>query len=232
MILAIDTASSTASVALGDREGVRASMQLATGLTHSEQLLPMVDAVLRISRSKPGEVTGIAVTAGPGSFTGLRIGLASAKGFALGWQVPVQGIGTLDALAQSAVLREGLICPILNARRGEVYTAVYRAEGLAMSALISPCAMALDALLDRLEGEVYFLGDGCDLYRSQLEDRGHVVAPVAARYLDASSLLTLYDPADETPWALAANRLQPFYLRESEAVLKWREAHPGETLDA
>lgn len=229
MILAIDTASSTASVALGDLNQIHASFQLSTGLTHSEQLLPMIDAAMNISRTDPASIQGIAVTIGPGSFTGLRIGIASAKGFALGWQVPVYGVNTLDVLAQSAMSQPGLICPCLNARRGEVYTALYQSDGHQLLHLSQPQAMLMKDLLAALDGReiVYFCGDGVDIYKELIQENGHLQAAVPARYVQAAYLIPLVADRKQTEYALSINQLEPLYLRESEAVIKWQEAHPG-----
>ena len=124
-VLGIDSATLVAGMAVVDGERVIVEGFLQTRKTHSERLLPLIDFWLREAELSLSDLDGIAVTLGPGSFTGLRIGLATAKGLALGAGKPLLGIPTLDALALNLTGVPGFICPILDARKSEVYTAVY-----------------------------------------------------------------------------------------------------------
>lgn len=126
IVLGIESSTPIASVAVVSEEKLLGEITLNIGLTHSEQLLPLIDELLRQTKLKSADLGGIAIAGGPGSFTGLRIGMATAKGLAQGLAVPIVSIPTLLALAYLETGRPGLVCPLLNARRDEVYTALFR----------------------------------------------------------------------------------------------------------
>ena len=162
-ILAIDTATLVSSVALVDEHKLLAEMTFNISKTHSEKLLPFIDFILREAGLELADLSAVAVAAGPGSFTGLRIGMATAKALAYGADKIVLGIPTLDALSYNVEASEKLIVPIMNARRNEVYTAIYRRKALGLERLtdylaLTPEQLRLD-LLARAE-DVLLLGDG------------------------------------------------------------------------
>ncbi|MFA7078279.1 MAG: tRNA (adenosine(37)-N6)-threonylcarbamoyltransferase complex dimerization subunit type 1 TsaB, partial [Syntrophomonas sp.] len=130
MILAIDSSTPVAGVALLDEEKLIREEFVNYKLTHSETLMPMVDRILQACERSLADLTALAVTIGPGSFTGLRIGLAAIKGLSLAARLPVVGVSTLDVIAHNIVYSDTLVCPLLNARRQEVYTAFYDNRGL------------------------------------------------------------------------------------------------------
>lgn len=126
IVLGIESSTPIASVAVVSEDKVLGEITLNIGLTHAEQLLPLIDELLRQTKLTCAELGGIAIAGGPGSFTGLRIGMATAKGLAQGLAVPIISIPTLLAMAYLETGRPGLVCPLLNARREEVYTALFR----------------------------------------------------------------------------------------------------------
>ncbi len=165
MILAIESSALVASVAVLEDDVLKAEFTVNNKLTHSETLLPMLKQMMEIAGLDPDKVDAIAVAAGPGSFTGLRIGAATAKGLALAWNRPIVRVSTLQAMAFGlSTMSDALICPIMDARRGQVYSAVYQGGAV----LLPEAARSIDELLQDLDGleisketaEYIFLGDG------------------------------------------------------------------------
>ncbi|MFM9413300.1 tRNA (adenosine(37)-N6)-threonylcarbamoyltransferase complex dimerization subunit type 1 TsaB [Peptococcus simiae] len=233
-ILALDTSSITGSVAIWADGQVRAEIFLNTGLTHSEQAMPMVDRALGLTGADIGTIDAIAVTSGPGSFTGLRIGLATAKALAQGLGVPIATKTSLEVLASGQLPYVGYICPILNARRKEVYTAIYQAEGDGMIRVAGPQAISLAALLEEVgEDRVLFCGDGIDVYGAAIQAAMGDQAFFASglnRYVRAGALAEILAPIFMAGQGQTYLDIEPFYLRQSEAVLNWEKRHPGESL--
>jgi tRNA threonylcarbamoyladenosine biosynthesis protein TsaB len=149
VILAIETATEVCGAAIADREGVRAEALIRAGLSHSSRLIELVERVLADTASKLEDLDAIGVSAGPGSFTGIRIGMGVAIGIATGAGLPVVGVPTLDSLAWSQLPFEGLVCPFIDARRGEAYYCIYEASGDALKrkqdyAVSPPAKMVAD----------------------------------------------------------------------------------------
>ena len=226
-ILSIDTATKVTGLALHFKGSLVAELFLHTGKNHSEQLMPMVLQLLEQAGIGFDDLGAVAVAAGPGSFTGLRIGMATAKGIAQVRKIPLIGINTLDALGQSGMGFEGLVAPVLDARKNEVYTALYRSSNGDISLLGEYEAISPVALAERLRAgreRVLFVGDAVPVYREMFGDRlgeGAVFLP------DSMSL-----PRGAHVGALAARRLargesddlyalKPFYIRPSEAEVTW-----------
>ena len=128
-ILAFETSAKAASVALADDRTLVAEVYQNTGLTHSRTLLAMAEHLLQSCEWTPRDVDAVAVAKGPGSFTGIRIGVAAAKGFAWGRELPLYGVSTLEAMALGLGELEGLVCPVMDARREQVYNALFRGSG-------------------------------------------------------------------------------------------------------
>ncbi|NLU49614.1 MAG: tRNA (adenosine(37)-N6)-threonylcarbamoyltransferase complex dimerization subunit type 1 TsaB [Syntrophomonadaceae bacterium] len=168
LVLAIDSATPVAGVALVAEDRVLKEVFLNHRQTHSQTLMVMVDEVLKQAEVGLKDIDGIAVSRGPGSFTGLRIGLATAKGLAMGSAKPLVGVPTLDALAYNMCLFEGIICPVLDARKQEVYTAFYRGLGTGVERLSEYRACSPQALVDEIQERgvrrVAMLGDGALRY--------------------------------------------------------------------
>ena len=167
LILALDSTAVAASVAICRDTRALAAFHLNNGNTHSETLLPMVEAALKVTGHSIDDIDLFAVSNGPGSFTGVRIGAATVKGLAFGKDKPVLGVSTLEALAENALpAPEGtLICPVMNARRGQLYNAIFRAEGERAVRLTPDRAIAatdLEAELKALAAPFVLTGDGID----------------------------------------------------------------------
>ena len=165
LILALDSTAVVASVALCRDETPIASFHIKNGNTHSETLLPMVETVLKTAGFSVDDVDLFACSVGPGSFTGVRSGVATVKGLAFGKNKPCIGVSTLEALALNAVPFDGIICPVMNARRGQVYNALFRYENEALVRLCPDRALsALELNTEMTEkGEPYALvGDGIE----------------------------------------------------------------------
>ncbi|MFZ5944415.1 MAG: tRNA (adenosine(37)-N6)-threonylcarbamoyltransferase complex dimerization subunit type 1 TsaB [Bacillota bacterium] len=227
IILSIDSATPVAGVAIVDKNRVLAESFLNTGNTHSQQLLPLIKHTLDSANLKLADIDGIAVSSGPGSFTGLRIGMATAKSIAQVTGLKLIGIPTLDALAYNLKGYPGVICPILNARKQEVYCALYEMQGEDLQRISDFWAINPEVLAEKLlqlEHKTTFLGDGVAEYHQVLhlllgEKAGwapiHNLLPRAAS-LGFLGLKKLQEGLSDDIF-----RLEPFYLRKSEAEVKW-----------
>lgn len=222
LLLAFETSAKAAGVALHDGQQLLAESYQNTGLTHSQTLLVMAEDLLQQVGKTPSDVTDVAVAAGPGSFTGIRIGVAAAKGFAWGAELPCYGVSTLEAMAMGLGAYEGIICPVMDARRAQVYNALFYVNQGRLERITPDRAIALEALGQELlsfGGPVFLVGDGSALcYRTlsatipslvlppehQLHQRGAGVALAALEKIRAGA------PAD-------AAALTPNYLRLSQA---------------
>jgi len=170
-ILALDSSGLVASVALVEEEQTLAEYTVNYKMTHSQTLLPMLDAVVKLMGFDLSTIDAIAVAGGPGSFTGLRIGSATAKGLGLALDKPLIHIPTAEGMAYNLFGVKGLICPIMDARRSQVYTGVYRYEEQ-FTVVADQMALSVESLIGKLNdyGEmVTFLGDGVPVYRDQIE---------------------------------------------------------------
>lgn len=176
MILAIETATPHGSAALVSGDLVRAEAELPPGRQASGTILSAVDELLRKTGTGPGDVGHVAVSAGPGSFTGLRVGMAAAKGFCFGWRIPIVPVPTLHALAWRFRPVGMTVCPVLDARKKEVYAALFRWEGGACVRLSPDMAIAPGELPGKLPGgPVFFCGNGAwpfaPLFRERMGER-------------------------------------------------------------
>ncbi len=171
-ILAIDSTALTASVALCEDGHLISLITQDAGQTHSETLLPLIESLLCRSRVSLSDIDIFACTEGPGSFTGVRIGAATIKGLAFGREKPCIGVSTLDALAGNLSFAEGIVCPLMNARRGQVYNALFLAKGGNLTKLTPDRTVSLDELeaeLKKYELPVYLCGDGVSLAEEKME---------------------------------------------------------------
>ena len=239
MILGIDTATATASVALVEegrviaeevRSAPRQSGPHPSGGrgNHAEILLPLIGMVLAKAGVLLPEISAFAVSIGPGSFTGLRIGLSTVKGLAYGWEVPVVGVPTLLAVAARVTGWDGLVCPLLDARKKEVYAALFRKEAETLERLSEDLVCAPEKVLCQLESladgaPCLFVGEGAKVYESLI-----------ATFLGDRGFSTLGESYPSVAYAVARlgeeklsrqefdspGSLVPLYLRPSEAELK------------
>ncbi len=163
LLLAFETSAKAASVALMEEDRLLGECYQNTGMTHSQTLMVMAQDLLRQCGKDVDQVTHVAVAAGPGSFTGVRIGVAAAKGFAWGKELPCCGVSTLEAMALGAGIWQGYVCPVMDARRAQVYNALFRVEQGQYQRLKEDRAIALEDLkqeLLELDGPIFLVGDG------------------------------------------------------------------------
>lgn len=171
-ILGIESSSLVASVAIWENDSIVAEYTVNFKKTHSQTLLPMIDEIIKMTETEKNSLDAIAVSGGPGSFTGLRIGSATAKGLGLALQKPLIHVPTVDALAYQLYECGALICPIMDARRNQVYTGIYSYENGAFTVKKAQCAMDIHELiteLNQMGQSVAFLGDGVPVYKAAIE---------------------------------------------------------------
>lgn len=222
-ILALDSSGLVATVAIVEEEQILAEYTVNYKKTHSQTLLPMLDEIVKMTEFDLQTIDAIAVAGGPGSFTGLRIGSATAKGLGLALNKPLIHIPTVDGLAYNLYGNAGLICPIMDARRNQVYTGLYRFEGERFEIVEAQMPISLEELMEKLNayGEtVTFLGDGVPVYREQLE-KGlcikHYFAPAHKNRQSAAAVGTLAIQYLKEGRTETAMEHQPDYLRLSQA---------------
>ncbi|GAK01276.1 LOW QUALITY PROTEIN: inactive homolog of metal-dependent protease [Geomicrobium sp. JCM 19055] len=171
MILAMDTSTYVLGVAVGDGQTVRAEWTTHEKTNHSLRLMPGIDLVLKSAGLKPRQLSTIAVTTGPGSYTGVRIGVSTAKAMASSLNVPLVEVSTLETLASNGKYREGLVCSFIDARRGQVYAGVYEVKDEALTVYKEERLLLLEDLLQELKKRgrsVLFLSLDVDLHRETL----------------------------------------------------------------
>jgi tRNA threonylcarbamoyladenosine biosynthesis protein TsaB len=228
-ILALDTSSIVATVALMEDSKLIGEFTIHHKRTHSQKLMPMIAELMESCEMTIEEIDLIAIAKGPGSFTGLRIGIATAKGLAQVRNIPVIGVSTLDALAFNLPFCHGLICPLLDARRNQVYTAVYKWDGSALHCIERPMAVSIDKMIDKLSSRlepVIFVGDGVEINKEiLLQKLGERVvwAPNTAKMPRASSVAQLALQKAQKGDVENFYELTPEYLRKSEAERKYEE---------
>ncbi|MDR0964176.1 MAG: tRNA (adenosine(37)-N6)-threonylcarbamoyltransferase complex dimerization subunit type 1 TsaB [Clostridium sp.] len=241
-VIAIDSSGLVASIAIAEDGVLLAAYSTQYRKTHSQTLLPMLAEVCDRIDLDQTTVDAIAIAQGPGSFTGLRIGAATAKGLAFSWGIPILPISTLEGLAYHFWGTDKLVCPLMDARRGEVYTAVYRfvrdGEGMRMTEVFAPCAVHISAVLEclgNLGEEVIFLGDGVAVYEEIIrstKELTFLLAPAHKRVQSAANIailattnhtrsVPLHTAAIQTDTTalhtVSAAAFQPDYFRLSQA---------------
>ena len=225
--LAIDTATKTAGVALLRDEQILAEYFFNLPVNHSETVLPAVHRGLELAGVGIADVGLIALTVGPGSFTGLRIGASTVKGLALAAGTPVVGVSTLEALAYNAVGFPGVICPLLDARKGEVYAGLYRCGGEGFPEPVGEERVATPAeILQPIQGDALFLGDGMAAAAALIAGRPKGLThflPPNLQSIRASSVALIGRGKRQRGEALELTTFVPRYLRRSEAEIRFGE---------
>lgn len=176
-IIAVDSSGLVATVAVIEDESMIAEYTINYKKTHSQTLMPMLDEIIKMTDIDLESIEAIAVAAGPGSFTGLRIGSATAKGLGLALGIPVIGVPTVDALAYNLWDTDKIICPVMDARREQVYTGIYEFEDDGYKIIEGQMAIAVSELMDKINGlgrEVIFLGDGVPVYKDLINSLAKV----------------------------------------------------------
>lgn len=227
IILSIDSSTPVAGIAVSDGMQLLGEITLNTKNTHSEKLMPLVKHLLDELTLSVNDLDAIAVTQGPGSFTGLRIGMATAKGLAQGAGKKLIAVPTLDCLAQNLLHYPGIICPIMNAQKKQVYTAIYRSGRNKLERLSDYQAIAVEQLaaqLKELKEDIWFVGDGvaafADMFQELLGDAcrfadGHNILPRAGALAMLAAERASEDRFDDLYQA------ELIYIRKSEAEVQW-----------
>lgn len=221
-ILAFETSAKAASVALLEDGVLLAESYQNAGLTHSVTVLSMAENLMKTCGVGAEDVDAVAVAMGPGSFTGVRIGIAAAKGFAWGRELPLYGVSTLEAMALGYGAESGLVCPAMDARRSQVYNALFRVEGCKLIRLREDRAISLEELAQDLknwDSPVIFVGDGANLCYNTIgihEERFRL-APEHRRHQRASGVALAAEAAIARGESGDGAALQPNYLRLSQA---------------
>ena len=226
-IAAIDSSGLVASVAILDGDTILAKYSVNYKKTHSQTLLPMLAEITQMTEFELNSLDAIAIAKGPGSFTGLRIGSATAKGLGQALDKPIVEVPTLDAMAYQMYGVERVICPMMDARRGQVYTGIYRferSEGETHFEVLEPqCAIAVEEIIDKINEigcPVIYLGDGVPVHESVLKERTKVdyeFAPANCNRQDAAALATYAAAEFAKGDAVSAAAHRPDYLRLSQA---------------
>jgi tRNA threonylcarbamoyladenosine biosynthesis protein TsaB len=223
-ILAVDTATKSCSVAIIEAGSLCAELTTLRDQTHSKHLMELIHNGLGMSGIGAAELDGLAVVIGPGSFTGLRIGVSTVKGLAHALDKPVVGISSLDALAWQCADRSYLICALLDARKGEVYSATYRYSDDTLTPKSPEKASAPEAALEEIKEPCVFIGSGALLYRRNISallgDLAHFV-PENQNIIRASSVAFLSMERFKTHDTVAVADLAPRYIRKSDAELNF-----------
>ena len=222
LILAFETSAKAASVALMDGSKLLGESYQNTGLTHSQTLMVMAEDLLKQCGKAVSDLTAVAVAEGPGSFTGVRIGVAAAKGMAWGAELPCYGISTLEAMAVSLGAYQGYICPCMDARRNQVYNALFYVNQGKLERVKEDRAIALSDLseeLKALEGPIFLVGDGSVLTHKTLSNEipALILPPEHRMHQRAVGVALLAEAKAQAGQSGDAAALQPNYLRLSQA---------------
>ncbi len=217
IVLAIDSTAKAASAAVLRDNNVIAEYTQNTGHTHSETLLPMAETVMRSAGVDTDDIDLYAVSAGPGSFTGVRIGISLIKGLCFGKNKPIAAISSMDCLARNLEGYEGVVCPVMDARRNQVYTAIYHNRIRQTEDMLIPCT-ELSEMLKKYNCPIYFTGDGYDLAHEKIDLPNISDTPVRLRLQSAVSVaLEGIKSYNSNTNIFTDTEVQPVYLRASQA---------------
>lgn len=229
LILALDSSAAPASVALLEDGKILSEFYINTKQTHSQTLMPMVESVLKLTNKTLDDVTCMAVSAGPGSFTGVRIGVSCVKGLSMTRNIPCAGVSTLRAMAENARQLTGIVCAVMDARCGQVYNALFRAESGKLTRLCDDRALPIAELLDECKTfaeKIYLVGDGAELcYKTFAAIRAELLQP-QLRFQRASGVAMAAQEMVENGQTVTPDALMPIYLRlpQAERELKAKNA--------
>ena len=222
-ILAFDSTAKVASVAVTEGDRALLSYSIDNGLTQSELLLPMAESALKALRLDFSDIGAYAVTVGPGSFTGVRIGVSLVKGLAFSKGVPCVPISTLEALSENLRGAEGIIAPVMDARRSQVYTAIFESDGNKITRLTEDMAIPIAELYERLKSykkKAYLVGDGYDITYKALSEMGLdtlAITPPLLRMQNAASVGRIAAIKLGQGEYTTDSSLSPIYLRMPQA---------------
>lgn len=228
IILSLDSTETTATAAITEDERLIADMTVNSGLTHSETLLPMIEQLMKCARLSYDNIDMFVCSAGPGSFTGVRIGAAVLKGLAFGRNKPCIGVSALEALAYNFVGIDGLICPCMDARRSQLYNALFESRGGRITRLCEDrviSAAGLSEELREVSAPVYLCGGGYEIITEACAGNcGVVPTPQLLRYENAySAAVCAFRNYDGSVELNSDILLSPTYLRPSQAERSKKE---------
>ncbi len=231
-ILAIDSSGLTASVAIAEDDNLLAEYTVNNKKTHSQTLLPMLDEIVKATDTELEAIDVIAVAKGPGSFTGLRIGAATVKGLSLALDKPVVPVSTLEGLAYNLWGSRDMICPIMDARRNQVYTGIYRFEKKQLVTLLPDMPLDINELIDIIldkKQNVIFVGDGIQVYSENILQRlpNAMFAPIHLNKQHAGSVAFAGMQRFFKGEQINGDDFAPEYLRMSQAERERKEKQGG-----
>jgi tRNA threonylcarbamoyladenosine biosynthesis protein TsaB len=222
-ILSVDTASKSCSVGIVEDSYLLAELTIIPGTTHSRHLMALIQKAIDLSGMKISDMDGYAVTKGPGSFTGLRIGISSVKGLAAVTGKPVVGVSSLDALASQAIAPSHLVCPLLDARKGEVYFSYYKVDCDVLKKQRGEAAQTPEEAIEGIHEPCIFIGDGAQHYERTIAKKMGSLASFAPSHLNVIRAFSVANIAlgrfkrAETEDAAS---IRPRYIRKSDAEIK------------
>lgn len=221
-ILAVDTSATSASVAVAEENKIIGAFSINTALTHSQTLIPMIEEVLKKTGITSEEIDILAVNAGPGSFTGVRIGVAAVKGLAFSRNLPCVSVSTLESMAYNMLGSDCVVCAVMDARCSQVYNALFRVSINEITRLTEDRALALTDLkfeLERTKEKVVLVGDGAQICADFLKNelKNVFLAPINNRIQNASSVACAAFKKLDDGEIMTASELMPTYLRLPQA---------------
>lgn len=226
LVLGIETSTAVSSVTIASEQGIIASALLSRGKGHAEFLVPAIRFITEEAEISLRSLAGIAVGLGPGLFTGMRVGVTTAKTMAQALAIPIVGIPSLDLLAYDVRYSPRLICACLDARRGEVFSAFYRQVPGGVQRLTDYRAWPPERLAGEVEArreDVLFVGNGALLYRNHMPEIRTEFATIAHAFPTAGSLVELALPRFEREQTDSLYELEPLYVRKADAQIAWEE---------
>lgn len=221
-ILAVDTSATAASVAVAEENKLIGEFSINTALTHSQTLMPMVDELLKNTGLSVNDIDAVAVNAGPGSFTGVRIGVAAVKGIAFPKNLPCVSVSTLESMAYNMLGNDCIVCSVMDARCSQVYNALFRVKGCTVTRMTDDRALSLTDLKNELQNineKIVLVGDGAVLCSKFLgeELENIMLAPFNNRIQTASSVAYVAFEKINNGETVKADELMPVYLRLPQA---------------
>ena len=220
LILAMDSSATPASAALLEDDKILSEFYIHTKQTHSQTLMPMVEAVLKLSGKTLDDLNCIAVSAGPGSFTGVRIGVSCVKGLAMTRNIPCAGVSTLRAMAENAKGMSGVVCAVMDARCGQVYNAMFRVEGDTVERISEDRALPISELAEECAAygeKLLLVGDGAELCYKTFAAFGAKLLQPQLRFQRASGVAYAAKALYESGETVTPDALMPVYLRLPQA---------------
>jgi tRNA threonylcarbamoyladenosine biosynthesis protein TsaB len=228
-VLAVDTSSLAATVAIMDDSTLLGEYTIIHKKTHSQKIMPMINELMNTIEIKPSDIDIYAASSGPGSFTGLRIGITTIKAMAYAVNKPVVSVPTLDALAYNIPMTESLVCPMMDARNNQVYTALYKKEGLKQSKITEYMGISIEELVKLVKGKnhkVVFVGDAVKIHKEyfkrELEEKCEF-APGHLMLQRAASVAQLAFVRANEGMTESCFDMVPFYLRKSQAEREYEK---------